>query len=285
MVGIALPDELFRHDYNSGFSKKLNKDLVVATTTDYQAADEATKVRSALALSMLSKAIAQGYRVVAVDGGSEDGWLHEVRALGVDVIPEDSNRQGKHPMGKSRRQALEEAGNCQGAKIIAWIEPEKAGFLMNGKRNPMEYAAFPVHSLECEVAIPRRLDNLASYPLQQALLEIGANLTYQEVLRDRLGEDAPYFDMQFGPRIISRDSLDTFLSYTGELRTPHDKWESIFVPVWDLMLQGRKIFSVPVHYAHPPEQTQLEQADHNYATKRVDQLAALKDALEELLEL
>lgn len=286
---IPLPEELFKDDYTSGQSKELQEDLVIATTTHYPAIngviDEATKTRSTLAYSMLTKARVQNYNVVVVDGGSEEGWLDSIKQIGVNVIPEDPGRQGKHPMGKSRRQALEEAGNYRGAKVIAWVEPEKWGFVLNGAGSPMEYAAFPVYRGQCEVAIPRRVDNLESYPLQQAMLEIGANLTYQEVLRDKLGKDVPYLDMQFGPRIIGRDSLDTFLRYTGELRNAHDRWESIFVPVWELMLQDREVLSVPVRYSHPPEQTMIEEGNSTFAIKRVEQAYALTTALDELLAL
>jgi len=74
------------------------------------------------------------------------------------------------------------------------------------------------------------------------------------------------------------------MDYTGEINgKEHDRWESILVPVWQMMINGKKVRSVVVPYEPPAEQTEIEETDATYDMKRVEQLNAFVITLGELL--
>jgi len=185
------------------------------------------------------------------------------------------------------------AGNQTGYKGIIWLEPEKHPFVcVPFTQNPYESPAVRAASRVCDgsaqIVVPRRIDTLASYPLQQQPGELFQNFTImnaiQHVLREQgaqPGERAPYMDWCIGPRVISNDVLDRFLNYRGTVtgvgasKTIEDRWALLFAPVWDAIVDGVKVAGVPVDYIHPEEQTWLESSSFAYDQKRCTQVEAM----------
>lgn len=269
----------------------LNKTRAVfATTTFYPSKNgqmaKDVKLRAELALKMLDYAKCP---VVIVDGGSDAGWRKEAVNHGAKLV--DEVRSENHTMGKGRRQALLAAGNSS-KEIICWIEPEKYPFVQG---DLFKFCTLPIYSSKADIIIPCRMDELESYPLQQRLEELTGNLTVMELLRSywtRQGfsieeseKYVPYLDQWFGPRVMNHVGLEYFLSYKGKINNAvHDRWESIFVPLWLAILNRNvKVGSVMVPYQHPIEQTQLESSSPEYSLKRVQQLNVIVDAANKLV--
>lgn len=259
-------------------------EVAIATTTFYPSKDgimaKDVRLRAGLALKMLKAAKCP---VVVVDGGSDAGWRREAASYGAKLV--DEIRGKNHTMGKGRRQALAEAGNLN-KEIVCWIEPEKYPFLQTS----FTYCAWQVYDHDADILVPRRQDELKSYPLQQRLEELTGNLTVMELLRgyliknglsvDESEKRVPYLDQWIGPRIMNRKGLEYFLNYNGKIGDAvHDRWESIFVPLWQAMLDGKlKVRGTAVDYVHPKEQTELESSSPEYSLKRIQQLNAIVDA-------
>src|SRR3989344_4948144 len=128
--------------------------------------------------------------------------------------------------------------------------------------------------------------------ITQQLNETYCNLTAMHMMRDALRkrgvenpeEQVHYLDHCSGPRTIHRDYFDYFLRYPGEINgKPHDQWESIIVPLWEMMLKGKRVGGVAVPYVHPAEQTALESRSVVYDMKRAIQANTLISALGEIL--
>lgn len=287
--------ELFQHDSqpNSQLVAEMPKYAILATTTKVETGEEGV-LRGELALKMFKNARELGYTVVCVDGNSIPVWKQKVRDLGIVLIDENlTNYPGKHPMGRSRRQVLDAAANYKNHPLIVWLEPEKYPFIVNAlAESPVGLAATVAYERKADVVIPRRLDNLASYPLDQQLEELLANITIQsylqEYFRGKVGEEeaaqVPYFDFFSGTRIIRRDVLDRFLQYGGVVGSDaHDRWELLFVPPVQLLLEGKRVASVPVPYVHPEKQTMFEQGKVEYLTKRIAQSYACTESVRKCL--
>jgi len=302
-AGIELSPFLLKRDINpySGKFKFItwddHKDVILATTTSYKNMENPSdKLRAGLALQMIRTAMGNGYNVVVVDAGSDAGWKNCVKAIdGVTLVDENlTNYVGQNFMGKSRRQSLDVAVNKGNHKVIVWIEPEKYPMICNesNSRSPLARFVSPIYYGIADIVIPRRIDSLQSYPLQQQMEELTGNLTLFDMVRSYVQEkvnvesanNVPYLDYWVGPRAISRDSIDAFLKYTGMVSNQqHDRWESIFNPVVSEMLSGKVVRGVPVHYIHPPEQSQLEASDPSFSAKRVDQLVSIVAGVKNLL--
>jgi hypothetical protein len=279
------------------------KNTAIGTTTFYPSRDgkmtDGDLLRSRLALEMIDTALAQGYEVFVVDGGSDASWRSSVTQLGAHVLNEVDHPRGI--LGPGRRQALEAAANSD-RQLIAWVEPEKAPLIRAAgymALRPLAIAGGPVLAGEANLIVPRREDELASYPEQQRFEEITGNLTVRDTLRDyfvgkgltfdQAAEKVPYLDLWIGPRIMDRRGVTRFLDYDGKLWdkeannkqgawVTHDAWESIFVPVWQAIFDGKKVGGVAVPYVHPAEQTKLESAVLSYSYKRVEQLQVITNA-------
>lgn len=84
-------------------------------------------------------------------------------------------------------------------------------------------------------------------------------------------------DMWSGTRTFHRDLARYFTGYDGSCG---DRWESIFIPVMDMISDGRRVVPVEIDYVHPAEQTKLETGDPYFDKKRLEQLDVLTYALE-----
>lgn len=279
-------------------TNEILRNTILATTTMYPTKDgkmdPSTELRARLALESCKKAAFLGIKLYIVDGGSDEGWRQEVRDTGAIIFNEDlKDIPGTHFMGRSRRQVLNEASETD-YEMFTWFEPEKHPLLIheNG-HSPLLYALAPIHESSADLIVPRRLDELASYPLQQRLEELTGNLTVTELLQGHLSskgytnpeEHAPYLDQWIGPRTMNREGLKKFLAYDGTIAgESHDRWESIFVPVWDAMLDPDMVVrGAPVDFVYPQAQRDLESGNPAFAKKRVDQLSALVSAAEKYI--
>jgi hypothetical protein len=279
------------------------RNTAIATTTFYPSRDGKMApgdiVRSKLALEMISAAKNQGYEVMVVDGGSDSNWRNAVLQTGAYLSDEVDHPRGI--LGPGRRQAIEFAANMD-RKLVAWVEPEKAPLIQAAgymHLRPLAIAGAPVLEGTANLVVPRREDELASYPEQQRFEEITGNLTVRDTLRDyfiskgmpfdQAADKVPYLDMWIGPRIMDAEGTARFLQYKGELwdkdadnkqgaMVKHDAWESIFVPVWQAMFDGLRVGGVVVPYVHPAEQTALESKILSYSHKRVEQLNVITTA-------
>ena len=89
-------------------------------------------------------------------------------------------------------------------------------------------------------------------------------------------------DLFVGPRIYGKHMNHYFLSYSGGPNKKYgDRWDSIFIPVFDMIKDGRRVMDVPFDYSHPSEQTKIESGDTSFNGKRLEQLASLVKACEE----
>lgn len=167
-------------------------------------------------------------------------------------------------MGESRRQAIKEAYNT-GKEIIAWIEPEKSDYIKEVTKT-----AIPIINGEANIVVPKRR-SLESYPLLQQYSEKLGNLFWKNITGTNL-------DIWSGPRTWKREMSRYFLEYKGGYG---DKWDSIFIPVMNAILDGLKVLSVEVNYEHPKKQTEIEEGNLEFDKKRLEQLTTLISAFEE----
>lgn len=281
--------------------------IVIATSTWYPSKDgkmsPAAELRAGLAYRFCKKASELGYKTIVVDGNSDAGWRQQIRSLD-NVVLLDQKERG---FGPGRREAYVTAAN-EGRRVIAACEPEKHPLIRHDTdgHSPLAVAAYPVYAGIADGTVPRRIDGLASYPAQQCVEEVAANLTvfnlFKEVVkRHNLAIRVPYLDQQIGPRIFSKDMMPYFLNYPGYIevtervktdagekeelkRYAHDMWESHFVPFWEMIRDGKRVHGVPVDYVHPPEQTALESSDVAMDLKRIDQLVAVSKAAERFVK-
>ena len=294
---LVLPKDLFNFEIlpNPSLLNEMPKKNILFTATQYASKGGALPLdmtlRAELALEFFQKARQLGYDVVCVDGRSDGGWVSEVRDLGVKVETENfTDILGKHPMGKSRRQALNFALNCGKHPLVTWCEPEKHPYILSPDgRNPISMAATPVYEGLADLTAPRRVDNLESYPTTQQLAEVECNLLATNLLRmhasSRGMPQVPYLDHCSGPRTFHRDQAHYFTEYSGEIRgKEYDRWGSLLVPVWNMLIDGKKVCGVAVPYVHPIRQTEFEAGSPSYDAKRLEQALAFKQALDDLIE-
>lgn len=218
----------------------------IATTTFYNPNTVAGRLRAGLALELITGAMERGYHMSIVDGGSSDEFLDEVQKRGAQLVVDPSLK-----MGPSRRKAIDLA-TATGREVVAWTEPEKVGYLHSiwtTTRDIVEegYA----------LIIPIRL-SLDSYPWFQKRTELEANHLLA-------GVTGTYLDLMFGPRTWGAEHSHYFTQYDGRFG---DQWESIFIPVVQMLAEGKKVGSVPVDYTHPLEQTRLESGNAEFDRKR-----------------
>lgn len=238
----------------------LEQITAIATTTFYKPGSENDAMRAELAKKTVRNAAALGYHIVIVDGGSSDEFLKEISSYGLDVHLHIEPKMG---LGESRRHAISLAMKL-GKYAIAWVEPEKADYI-----HSIADTVRPIDERVADIVVPRRA-SLASYPLGQQYAESMGNLFWNKLT----GHD---LDMWFGPRTFRRDISAYFTDYKGEYG---DKWDSIFIPVMDVITDGKVVKSVTVDYTHPAEQTAFEEQDLSLYWKRVKQLENLLPALE-----
>jgi hypothetical protein len=232
--------------------------VVIATTTFYNPDSEIDRHRAENARNAIRTAGQEGYGVIVVDGGSPEELLKEFEDLGAKV-----HAQTAEGMGGSRRQVLRLAYDT-GKDIIAWTEPEKESYIPE-----IQKTARPILEDKADIVIPRR-EGLYSYPTAQQNAEPLGNAFWKALTGNDL-------DMWFGPRTWRRDVSHFFLDYEG---TYGDKWDSIFIPVMDAIIDGKRVAEVNVAYTHPKMQTELEDSNIQFYFKRLEQLQNLMHALE-----
>ncbi|MBW3538311.1 hypothetical protein KY386_02345 [Candidatus Parcubacteria bacterium] len=234
------------------------------------------KVRGDLALKAISAAVANGYQVVVVDGGSSEAFMRAVRDLGADI--QDELERG---MSASRRQAFEAVSGLDGVKVICWTEPEKVSMT----QDCIAEAVQPILNGEADIVVPRRDDAaFATYPDYQANFEKTSNHVWNDILRrhNLLPADAPDIDAWIGPRFFRNDQEIVelfkgryeFISETqsGLKQDAPELWpNALFLPLVSALHKGYRVRGVDVPYRHPTEQAANEKDSDVFRQKRATQ--------------
>jgi len=244
-------------DKTHSLKGEISDKIAVATTTLYRPGSKSDACRAELAKDLIHRCTERGYIVTVVDGGSSDELLREFEYLGARL----SVQEGKS-MGAGRRQAIKMAFDT-GREVIAWTEPEKTSYIDDIVRT-----AEPLLADSADLVVPRRR-TMYSYPDAQQRAESMGNGFW----KDLTGHD---LDVWFGPRTWRREMSEYFLSYDGRYG---DRWDSIFIPVMDIILDGKKVTEVVVDYVHPSEQREIEDDSPEFYSKRLEQLKNIMTAL------
>ncbi len=232
------------------------RDTVLATTTFSVSYD----LRARLAVRTMEEARRHEYKIVVVDGGSDERFRRDMRSRGAILL--DETERG---MGPSRRQVLHAARNLVGSEgIVAWLEPEKWPLV-----SELWKALRPLRLRHADFVQPCR-QSLDSYPPYQQQAERRGNLAFLQAT----GLD---LDVWFGPRVIGPRALPFWLDYRGEYG---DRWESVLIPILRAAAAGLRIVGEEVHYAHPPEQTAAETGDGEMDRKRDAQFQTIVAAIQ-----
>jgi len=233
-------------------------DIWVATTTFYKST---TDLRLGLTLKTLNALRESQISAAVVDGSPSEEIKTRLKATGAIVIPEISDAT----MGDGRRQVIKEAGAASNDHVVFWMEPEKYPMVPF-----IRQICAPIYEGDADIVVPRRADELSSYPKTQRLAEQCGNAIFEAVTGLAL-------DVWIGPRAINAKGLAHFAKYDG---TYGDKWQSIFMPLLTAAKDGLRLTEVVVDYVHPPEQTEAENKDTNLSiVKRLEQLHELGNAL------
>ena len=268
----------------TGHERQPNAERVgIATTTLYPAWYPGTdgpltadKVRGDLALSTTREAIAQGYNLVVVDGGSSAGFRQALAASGATV-----QKQAEPGMSAGRRQALASTSNIEGVDVLCWTEPEKVSLVRDCMAEPVSL----ILDGKADIVVPSRDDSsFATYPAYQAEFEKDSNAYWNGILRRHrvLPAEAEPLDAWIGPRFIKNDPelLQLFQAryeFAGERTSRLEKdspelWSNaIFLPLIAALVKKYHVRSVPVPYVHPPQQTAFEQDSPQFEDKRAAQ--------------
>lgn len=236
----------------------ITKRAVLATTTYATRKSKWEQVRADCALKTIALAVEHGYEIVAVDGGSPDEYIAEMRRLGAHVF-----MQEVPGMGNARRQTLRRALELADSnQAIIWIEPEKYPMV--------QWLAEGVAKIVDEkhdLVMFRRI-TLDSYPPEQAMTYKMVALAFKYLT----GIDSDYL---FGPTGMSQRAVQYFLNYESKFG---DLWDSIHSPKVRIIHDGLPWTIVTVDYRHPPEQTEAE-TGMDLFMKRVEQIRQVVEAL------
>lgn len=236
------------------------KEAVIATTTLAKFNEPWERIRAECSLETIESARKHGFKIVAVDGGSEPSYIGKMQQLGALVI-----EQTEPGMGNARRQAIREARNQSNIPNLAivWLEPEKNTMIPHLKR-----AVDKVHS-GFDLAMFRRR-SLASYPEEQAM-------TYRYIalaVKYATGLDT---DFGFGPVVFSRKGSEYFLNFRSK---NGDSWDSIHCPKLRIIHDGLPWTTVDINYHHPAVQSKAETGTQ-WIHKRIKQADSLIGSLEQ----
>jgi len=255
----------------------LTSKIAIGTSTWYQKGQQNNEVRAKIAERTIKTAVDSGYKMVIVDGGSEDWFLKSIEGCGAEIIPQTAKG-----MGAGRREVLQYIYNLN-TPLIGWMEPEKEDYVKEIiKTIP------PIVEGKADLVAPDRRKIISgsyiipSYPTSQQGAEAFGNACWKELTGTNL-------DIWFGPRTWKRELSKYFLEYNGknlsyltkngEEISYGDNWDSIFIPVMQAILDGKKIVGVNVNYTHPQSQTSFEEGNYEFTIKRLDQLNNLVPAL------
>ena len=239
-------------------TRELSDEIAIAMITCYGPNSESDHHRAVLAKDTIGSAIGFGYKIFVVDSGSSDEFLGSIERLGASVHVEKSMNYGE-----KRRRAIQLATDSE-REIVVAMEAEKADFVKE-----ILTTTKLVFDGVADLVVPRR-KSIKSYPTAQQLAEPLGNLFWKELT----GYD---LDIWFGPRVWNRDLSNYFLDYGGE---HGDVWDSIFIPVMDAIVDGKRVVGVDVDYRHPQQQTEVEEQDLRFIRKRIIQLENLTDAMQ-----
>lgn len=240
--------------------ENLEQITTIATSTFYKAGSANDEMRAELAKRFVREAVRLGYSLVIVDCGSSDELLKNFQSYGQNV---HVYLEQKMSLGQSRRHAIKLALEL-GKSVIATTEPEKVDYIHN-----ISETVKPIIDGSADLVVPSRR-SLNSYPVVQQYAEMMGNIFWKELTGNEL-------DMWFGPRTFRKEMSTYFLDYNEEYG---GKWDSIFIPVMDAIVDGKIVKSVVVDYTHPIEQTSFEEHDLSFHIKRFKQLENLIPALE-----
>lgn len=230
----------------------------IATSTLYNPHSEIDTYRSKLAMKAIQTAVESGYAVVVADGGSPDGLLREFEGYGARLIVSPKGSV----MGSSRRDAMRGAYETS-RRVVGWMEPEKAPYVPE-----IIKTVEPILDGSADMVVPERT-SMNSYPKAQQLSEPFGN----EFWRLETGHE---LDVFFGPKTWRSDLSRYFLDYNGEYG---DRWDSIMIPVFDAIADGRRVIGVEVNYTHPKKQRRQEDSDPQFYLRRLEQLDNVIHAL------
>lgn len=252
---------------------KIASNVAIGTTTFYKSSNE---LRAKLAERTIKNIVNRGYKMVVVDGSPNDEFRKVLEGSGAQVYVET-----QRGMGGSRREVLQYAHDLN-TPVVAWTEPEKEGYA-----SQIIKTVAPILNGDIDMVVPdRRIItdshfHLPTYPTSQVNEELFGDDCWRELTGTNL-------DVWSGPRTWRRDISKYFLDYdgnklsykdkNGEDISYGDKWDSIFIPIMQAILDGRKVKGISVNYIHPIEQTRLEEGNWAYTQKRLDQLNNLVPA-------
>lgn len=232
---------------------------VVTTTTFATYNTYAEMVRAGCALKTIEAAVAHGYTIVAIDGGSPNEYVHTMKQLGAQVFTQELPG-----MGNARREALRHARDIAASgQPIVWTEPEKYPLIPELVEPVSEFTAG-----NYDLVMLRRT-SLDSYPPEQAM----AYRLIALATKYLTGIDS---DFGWGPTILSSRAVEYYLSYES---LHGDLWDGIHCPKLRIINDGLPWTIVPVNYRHPPEQTAAE-TGMDLFLKRIRQVDQLVRAIE-----
>lgn len=243
------------------------KPVIVVTTTFYKSTDE---LRFRLACDMVGAAVADGHKVVIVDGSPIPQVAETLRGLGAQVFP-----QLHKGMGPGRREAFfhsYEIAIQDKIEVILWTEPEKVDLVRwIGKITQ------PINNRHAPIVIPKRSEKAwETWPAFQRQSEQRANRVYKESFN--FDED---LDPMFGPVAfhISR-AVDFMMCHMGNAG---DEIPDTYIQHYAPLIAhhtGSHIASVEIDMVYPPEQRAEEEGSANEAmlAKRKIQLETLTTA-------
>lgn len=232
-----------------------NKDTVIVTSTYYSLESPVDQVRAELSKNTIKKAVQNGYQIIVVDCGSAQELLDDYVSLGAEV-----HIQTETTMGQSRRKAIK-IGFDKKTDFIMWIEPEKEAII---ESIPQIVSAL-VHG--ADMVIPQRT-SVTSYPIFQQHTEQLGNMFWNALTGSNT-------DIYFGPAAWKNELSHYFLDYTGHYG---DKWDSIYIPIMDVLIGKKNVVSVAVDYTHPQSQTEVEGESFQTHLKRLEQLHTLSES-------
>jgi hypothetical protein len=234
-------------DYN------VTENVAIAAITLYNPLTEGYKCRSKLAKNFIREARDMGYSLFVVDGGSPPEFLRFLYDNGVNYTMEVQDV--KYKSGPNRRMAIQNASKS-GKKVITLTELDKRDFLKK-----INKTAEPILEGKAAAVIPGR-NSMKSYTRVQQIFEICGNSLWEEIMGD-------YLDIFFGVRVFDRDVAHYFTQYDGRYG---DEWESSFIPVMDMIRDGKKVVGLEIDYRNSPAQTKDESDNFSiFAEKRLRQ--------------
>lgn len=191
------------------------------------------------------------------------------------MLPQSELERG---MSASRQQALREATELEGIKVICWTEPEKVSLL----RDCLLKAVLPILNNEADIVVPMRTDaSFKTYPDYQVKYEQRSNRLWNDILRSRglLPQESEDLDVWFGPKFFGNDPelVELFLKryefIKGKVRLHEiikpELWpNATFLPIVAALHRGYRVMNVPVPYIHPAEQTEIEKDSSEFRRKR-----------------